>query len=232
MYQIADPTILMAESVAPGGPPDLLEPYDSQLALPSMDVLHAIGWPDRSSADEMRTVGVTSCGRGEGVSTIALHLAATAASCGRGPVLLVDCNVVRPALHAMLHVPLSPGLAACTHSVDTAMAAIRRSPIPDLFVLPAGELRGSPAKLYSSTVIGELIQRVADEFDLTIFDLPSAGQASCLGQIAGRLDGVVLIIEAGRVTHEVARSAKTRLELAGARVIGGVLNHRNGQRED
>lgn len=210
--------------------PEFVE-YDSQFALPSMDVLHAIGWPDRTATERMRTVGVTSSAPGEGVSTIAVHMAATAASYGRGPVLLVDCNVVRPAVHAMLQVPLAPGLAACVRGVDEAMAAIRHSPIPGLFVLPAGELHGSPAKFYGCEALGEVIRRAADKFELTLFDLPSTGQASCLAQIAGRLDGVVLVIEAGRVSHDVARTAKIRLEHAGARVIGGVLNHRGHRPE-
>jgi Mrp family chromosome partitioning ATPase len=211
-------------------PPELFE-YDSQLALPCMEVLQAIGWPDRKSSGGLRTVGVTSSHRGEGVSTVAAHLAATAASYGQGPVLLVDCNLVRPAAHALLGVSLSPGLSACLRGVEGALAAIRRSPIPGLSVLPAGDLHGSPARLYGAAALGELIQRAAERFELTVFDLPSASQASCLAQLAGRLDGVVLVIEVGRVTREVARSAKERLESAGARLVGSVLNHRSRRRD-
>jgi Mrp family chromosome partitioning ATPase len=206
--------------------PELFE-YDSQLALPCMEILQAIGWPDRRSSGGLRTVGVTSACRGEGVSTIAAHLAATAASYAQGPVLLVDCNLVRPAAHALLGVALSPGLTACLGGVGGALAAVRRSPVPGLSVLPAGDLRGSPARLYGSAAVGELIQRLAGKFELTVFDLPSASQASCLAQVAGRLDGVLLVVEAGRVAREVARSAKERLLSAGARLIGSVLNDRS-----
>jgi Mrp family chromosome partitioning ATPase len=206
--------------------------YDSPLAMPCMEVLQAIGWPERESAHGVRTLGVTSSARGEGVSTIAAHLAATAASYAQGAVLLVDCNVVRPAAHAMLGVPLAPGLAACAGGVEAALAAVRRSALADLFVLPAGELRGSPARLYGCAALGELIPRLAEKFALVIFDLPSAGQASCLAQVAARLDGVLLVIEAGRVTGELAQNARARLESVGARLIGTVLNHRGRREED
>ena len=205
--------------------PELSE-YDSPLAMPCMEVLQAIGWPECQAAGGMRTLGLTSSARGEGVSTICAHLAATAASYAQGSVLLVDCNLVRPAVHAMLGVSLSPGLAACADGVESALAAIRRSPLPNLFVLPAGEFRGSPARLYGSAALGELMRRAAERFTLTVFDLPAVGQASCLAQVADRLDGVVLVIEAGRLTRELAQGARSRLEGVGARLIGTVLNHR------
>jgi Mrp family chromosome partitioning ATPase len=203
--------------------PDLSD-HDPPLATPCMDVLQAIGWPERQSAGEMRTLGVTSVAGGEGVSTISAHLAATAASYLQGPVLLVDCNVVRPAAHTILGVPRAPGLTACAGGVERALEAVRRAPPGDLFVLPAGELRGSPARLYGSAAMGELIPRLAEKFALSVFDLPPSGQASCLAQVAARLDGLLLVIRAGRVTRELAQNARARLEALGAHLVGAVLN--------
>ncbi len=63
-------------------------------------ILHRLDWPGNGSSDKLRTLGVTSCSRGEGVSTLAAGLAATAAVLGDARVLLIDANFAAPAAHA------------------------------------------------------------------------------------------------------------------------------------
>ena len=55
-------------------------------------ILGHLNWPGGSG---LRSLGVTSCLSDEGVSTVAAHLAATAASSDNGPILLVDAYVYR-----------------------------------------------------------------------------------------------------------------------------------------
>ncbi len=62
-------------------------------------VLRRLGWPAQGP-DGVRTLGLTSCHSGEGVTTLAAHLALTAAAQEAGPVLLVDANVAQPGLRA------------------------------------------------------------------------------------------------------------------------------------
>ena len=102
-------------------------------------ILDHLPWPARESVQPLRTLGITSCYRGEGVSTIAAHLAATAASWGEGRVLLVDCNLGRPAASRMLGVDPRPGLADYLHDGEGLAEGIQAAPVPNLFVLPAGD---------------------------------------------------------------------------------------------
>src|SRR5437763_2361808 len=74
-------------------------------------LLQRLGWPGGGPPDTPRALGVTSCRRGEGVSTVAACLAATAAASGQGPVLLVDADLARPAAHSLLGVSPAPGLS-------------------------------------------------------------------------------------------------------------------------
>ena len=59
-------------------------------------LLHRLPWPAADSARPLRTLGVTSCSSGEGVSTVAAHLALAAAGMGESQVLLADANFARP----------------------------------------------------------------------------------------------------------------------------------------
>jgi non-specific protein-tyrosine kinase len=199
--------------------------HDSALSLRSMDVLRILGWPRCEPTAVARTLGITSCSRGEGVSTLCAHLAAAAASYRRGGVLLVDGNVVHPAIHSLFGMPLDPGLAGCAEDLRNDSEVVRPTVIPDLHVVSAGSLEGSPARLYGSPHLPRCFQRWAGRFQLMIVDMPPIGQASCMMQLAGLLDRVLLVIEAERATREAARRAKQVLETAGARLLGCVFNH-------
>ena len=58
----------------------------------------------------LRTVGLTSAKRGEGVTTVACSLALYAADCHGLRVLLVDGNHASPKLHSIFRIKESPGL--------------------------------------------------------------------------------------------------------------------------
>ena len=55
-------------------------------------ILHRLPWPGGGLSGSPRTLGVSSCQGGEGVSTVAAPLAITAASLGDHRVVLVDAN--------------------------------------------------------------------------------------------------------------------------------------------
>ena len=58
-----------------------------------------------------RTLGVTSSATGEGVTTVAINLAFTAADQSQRNVLLVDANLRLPRIHQLLELDAGPGLA-------------------------------------------------------------------------------------------------------------------------
>jgi Mrp family chromosome partitioning ATPase len=155
-----------------------------------------------------------------------MHLAMTAASYDEGPVVLVDCNLVQPCNSKALSEASCPGLVECLHSGDSPLELIQSSPLENLSILPAGELRGSPARFFNSAKLPKLVECLAERLRLTVFDMPPAGQASCSNRLAGLLNGVLLVIEAERVSWEVAQRVKELLVRAESHLLGAVLNKR------
>lgn len=189
-------------------------------------ILERLHWSDSGPVRPLCSLGITSSYLGEGVTTIAANLAVTAARRGDRRVLLVDCNLAHPCISRLLGVAASPGLAELVHGEDREDALHQPTEIKNLWVLSAGQLRGSPARTYYSARLPRVMQDLADGFDLLIFDLPPAGQASCTSRMAGMLDGVLLVVEAGRVRREAAKRTKELLLRAEAKVLGAVLNKR------
>ena len=124
----------------------------------------------------------------------------------------------------------SPGWpSACTQG-DVAAEVIQPAIEPGLFVMAAGQLRGSPARAYDSPALPQLLKEVSHDFELAVFDLPTAGQASCTHRLAGLLDGVLLVVESERVYWEAAQRVKELFARTGASLLGVVLNKQREQR--
>lgn len=197
-------------------PSELREYYET--------VLCRLPWPGSDGSPLLRTIGLTSSQSGEGVSTVAAQLAATAASGSDHRILLVDANLGRPKLHRTFDCPLSPGLGEVLVRPSCAAAAIRPTAVPNLSVLPAGEAPNRA--LIDAAELTEALEAIRNGQDLVVFDLPAAGLSSFALRIAGLLDGVILVVEAERIRWEVAQRAKQLLVRANAQLLGAVLNKR------
>lgn len=170
-------------------------------------------------------LGITSCHRGEGVSTVASHLAVAAATGGGLPVLLVDANLSRPMIHRIFPVVQSPGWSEVLADPPGVALAIQPSGVKNLSVLPAG--RSNQQKWPSDVgAISAVLKGFTADFELAIFDLPAVGQTNAAVRLAGLLDGVLLVVEAERVRHEVAQRTRELLRRANVNLLGAVLNKR------
>jgi Mrp family chromosome partitioning ATPase len=136
-------------STAQGIPPrKFRDPYDSHYAV----LLDTLRSAENRSGEALRTVGITSAKRREGVTTVACNLALHSA-CQEMRTLLVDANTVHPGLHTNFHLPRTPGLADLAGE-----ASIPRKAIHDLSSRPFKSL---PTSLKNSIRHGMGIPRSA-----------------------------------------------------------------------
>jgi len=187
-------------------------------------LLRRVGWPGHAASETLRTLGVTSSCRGEGVSTVAAQLAMTAASCGKYRVLLVDANMEHPMVPRILGVSPEPGLAESLSDGDSMPIRIQPSAVANLSVLAAGKVNGSALWQYESAGLARVVGELREDFDLVVFDMPAAGERDSAIRLAGLLDGVVLVVEAERASRDLTRRAAALLTQGNARLLGAVLN--------
>jgi capsular exopolysaccharide synthesis family protein len=181
-----------------------------------------------------RVVGITSCAHGEGVSTVAAHLAAAAAAeAVELPVLLADANWLRPSVHQTFGVAPSPGLADVLAGRADLNAAIQPSQRPRLALLPAGEAAGVPPGVAAAPdAVSQILDQCKAQFDLTILDLPPASRAPLAIPLARLLDGVVLVVEAERAPWQAIHRTKEALAQSHVRILGVALNKRRNHIPD
>ncbi len=176
-----------------------------------------------SSAEELKVVAVTSASASEGKTATATNLAIVLAQLGR-QVLVVDSDLRKPHLHQVLRVSNRLGLVNYLTGGADLEAILLRTDIPNLWVTPSGPIPPNPSELLASDRMREWLKGVRARFDYVVVDTPPVLPVTD-STITGRLvDGVVLILRAGKVTREEARACRDRLRQADVKVLGVVLN--------
>jgi tyrosine-protein kinase Etk/Wzc len=187
-------------------------------------------WSDGGEA--LKTLVVTSAAPGEGKTLTAANLAVTLAYDGLR-VLLVDCDIRRPRVHGMFHVPRAPGLMELLTSSaapgSPPLPAIRSTSVNGLSVLPCGALPSNAANLLSGTRMRVLLQELREQFDIIVLDTPPVLATADAGIVASLTDGVLLVVRAGTTDRNAAQRACQQLANVGARVVGTVLNDPGGE---
>ncbi len=163
-----------------------------------------------------RRLGICGCHAGAGASTVALNLALLLRERQPAPVWLVEADVRQPVLGGWL-------------GVDSG--AFNRLPEAELSDVGAFDA-ATGLHLALATPAAQpliLLQAAAERLTLEgearlLVDLPPVLDRPDTTLIAPHLDGVLLVLEAEGTRWEVAREARQRLEAAGAKVVGAVLN--------
>jgi len=177
-----------------------------------------------SSLDRpLRTLLVTSSGPDEGKSTTLANLAVTMANTGT-KVLLVDCDLRRPSLHEIFCVGNEQGLTTMILGSTSDLPAAE-SGVPNLRVLPSGPLPPNPSELLASQRMAEVLELLKGQADVILFDSPPVVAVTDAAVLAQRVDGVLLVLRAGKTRREMAQRAKAVLEKVNANLLGVVLNN-------
>ena len=154
-------------------------------------------------------VGVTSCLRGEGRSTIGIAMGlAQSFRYGRTTVL-VDADLEKPSLGKTLGAQAGPGLADVLRGhaeLDTCIQWIGKK----LGVLPAGNVGGEASRLLARLTAGELVDELVERSDALVIDLPPfSGPGVGIARLCPK---VILVVRADSTPVEAARRAAAELE--------------------
>lgn len=173
----------------------------------------------------LTTLLVTSAsmdGDSAGKSEVIANLAVTFAQGGR-KTILVDCDLRRPAQHVLWGLANDRGLSNFVlEGGDPPLAAVG---VDGLQVLPAGPLPPIPADLISAKKMDEAIAVLKSRADMVLFDAPPVIAVTDAALLATKLDGVLLVLNAGHTRRDHAARAKELLDKIKVRIVGTVLTN-------
>ncbi|HBA84665.1 MAG TPA: hypothetical protein DCZ95_11270 [Verrucomicrobia bacterium] len=169
-------------------------------------------------------LGVTSCHGGEGVTSIAAHLATSFTEFdGTNKVLYIDAN--RQA-HSALHEEWLQGARGGMEVQLTPEGKVSFQP-RQLDGAAGGDNAKSDVALerIGRDRITPILRRAAAQgFDVLVVDIPPLSAGSDAEHIAGLMSAVILVIEAERVRWQTVQWAKNLLTDTGTNLLGIVLN--------
>jgi len=173
--------------------------------------------------DPVKTLVVTSAAPDEGKSTTVANLAVTLAQGGRRTIL-VDCDLRRPSLHKLFDLQAEPGLANMMLE-DEGEAALQETGVEGLRLLASGPKPPNPADMLGAQKLDKIIESLTEEADIVLFDAPPVIAVTDAAVLGAKVDGVLLVISAGKTKRDHAQRAKELLEKANVRIIGATLTN-------
>ena len=169
-----------------------------------------------------RSLAVTSTRPAEGKSTTALALATTLARAKRR-VILIDGDMRAPSVHHLGGVGHAYGLSNFLAGQDNIEAMTFLMTDLGFTAMSAGPIPPNAAELLTGNRLSVLIERLLDSYDHVIIDSPPVMGLADAPLIAGRVEGVVYVVESHGIRSSMVKTALARLASANAHIIGGVL---------
>ena len=176
-----------------------------------------------ASLDTTRSILITGCSAEDGVTTVAINLAAGLALNGRR-ILLVDANFRRPNLQNIFQQTTETGFGDVLNDLDLFVDALHETEVPNLSVIMAGAKPSNPTELLESQLLIDFIERALEEYDHVIFDSGPLLMVSDSIALAPRVDGVMTVVRARGNSRGMLSRMRDELRRLKAEHLGVVLN--------
>ena len=173
----------------------------------------------------IRVVQVTSSIAGEGKTTTSTNLAVVLAQAGHR-VAMVDADLRHPRVHEIFAVAQSPGFT------DMLLGAVAKDVVNHvdidgghrLSVYSSGAAPSNPSEMLSGRHVKELLADMGSFYDYVIVDSSPILPVSDSVALSGSVDGVFVIVQAGRTNGGDVVETVARLDRVSAPILGLVLN--------
>jgi capsular exopolysaccharide synthesis family protein len=173
-----------------------------------------------------KTFVFTSAIHGEGKTVTSLNLAIAMAQDLNGKsILLIDGDMRKGRVAKYLGLASSPGLSEVLKGEVEPEHAFVNPNIGNLTVLVSGKTPRNPSELLNSKRMEILIEGLKTRFDYIFIDAPPIMTLADAGIIGAMVDGVILVIQAGRTQRDLIKSSENRLNQARAKTLGYVMTN-------
>lgn len=171
----------------------------------------------------LRVIVVSSPNPDDGKSTVAANIAASVALSGE-KTLLVDADLRRPSVATGFGLLDGAGLAeVLAHRVDLADVLQEAPETPNLSVLAAGLTPPNPSEMLGSKAMKSLLDELTQGY-FVVIDAPPLLPVTDAAILGTQVDGVVVVITAGKTLDHQLETSLRSLNEVHADVLGVVMN--------
>ena len=141
----------------------------------------------------------------------------------------------RPRLHSVFNIPNGDGLSTLlSNELNDAeiLRTVKYDERTKLNILTSGPIPPNPAELIGSEQMASLLRSLQQHYTHVVVDSPPIMSFTDGVLIASLVDGVILVVHAGKSSRQVVRRSKQLLQDIGAKIFGVVLNNVNLRSQD
>ena len=185
-----------------------------------------------NSRNTLKSVLVTSTSPAEGKSWVTANLAVTFAQAGKR-VVIVDADMRKGRQYAIFEVSPRPGLSNYLSGIDMNNGNeisddlsnyIQDTQIPNLYIIPAGNITPNPSELLISTKMVSLLDRLKELCDLIIIDGTPSELVTDSIILSRIVDSTVIVTAHKQTKKDDLQKIVTNIQNVGGKIAGIVLN--------
>ncbi len=130
---------------------------------------------------------------------------------------MIDCDLRKPAFKSPSE---DIGLTKLLTNSDPVSAHVSATHFENLWLLASGPIPPNPADLLSTGRFSAIVREASAQFDLIIIDAPPVIGLADAPLIASMCKDVMFVVESGKTRTSIAREALSKLNSAGAHIVG------------
>jgi Mrp family chromosome partitioning ATPase len=199
----------------------------NQMFEQQMDLLkHRIQLALGNQGSETMSIALTSVSHGEGVTSVASGLASNLARDPRGSVLLIDpdSRVLDRKSRRYARASLRDSTKVTPEDSQSSWTCLQAMRNMTLMTRLFGNITKETGS-YTNT-LPKTVERARGNYQWTIVSCPPVSEMYESMGFFEKVDGTVLVVEAGKTRFEIIEQTLKVLQESGANVLGAVLNKR------
>ena len=170
------------------------------------------------------SIMVTSSMPKEGKSVTVANLATVFAQANYRTII-VDADLRHPVLHDVFNVSNEAGLGDLLSSPEISIEdCLRDTSVTNLRVLTSGMPLLDPSERLGSKRMEEILAELRNVAEIIIFDTPPVLIFADAIVLSRRVDGVIVVIQAGKTKRAALTQALFDLQNANANLLGSIFN--------
>ena len=182
--------------------------------------------------NKLKTLLVTSTLPSEGKSWVTANLAVTFAQAGK-KVILVDADMRKGRQYTIFEVSPRPGLSNYLSGFDSNTGEeisedlanyIQETQVPNLYIIPAGNIPPNPSELLISPKMVSLLDRLKELCDLVIIDGTPCELVTDAIILSRIVDSTVIVTAHKQTKKDDLQKIVTNIQNVGGKIAGIVLN--------
>lgn len=183
-----------------------------------------------SFADDKKchVVGVSSALAGEGKSLTSVNLAYSLSQLGKR-VLLIECDMRCPSISEKLKIQNTTGLSEFLSGQTKEENLIQYCGIKDderaFHVITSGPIPPNPMELLSSKRMEMAVNKLRQNYDYIILDLPPVNEVSDALTTTNVADGMLVVVRQNYCNRNALAEALRQFQFVGTKILGLVFNY-------